>query len=119
MFGLSNKEKQDNIESGGVTNTSTVFDDFGASVSGNTLLSGPPFSAAPTTLIRMNIARVIKKDLEAQGGSTENLDMGRVARSVVRELRSIDDSMFKAAGLNPKFHKDKFIKVLDEIMRGL
>ena len=71
--------------------------------------------------IDVDIGKAILNDLGKQGfyvGQT-GVDVDRVGRAAVREMRSISDSVFKAAGVNPKFHRENFIKIIDEIMKGL
>ena len=73
--------------------------------------------------IGVDIGKAILSDLDKQGVfdfvGRDGVDADRVGRAAVREMRSISDSVFKAAGLNPKFHRENFIKIIDEIMKGL
>jgi hypothetical protein len=71
------------------------------------------------------IIRDIERDLVAQNVPgpmdfiREAIDISRTARAAVRAIREVDDSVFEAAGIDPKFHKENFIKVIDEIMKSL
>jgi hypothetical protein len=73
--------------------------------------------------IGVDIGKAILSDLDKQGVfdfvGRDGVDADRVGRAAVREMRSISDLVFKAAGLNPKFHRENFIKIIDEIMKGL
>jgi|TARA_R100001530_G_scaffold16274_3_gene14335 hypothetical protein len=65
----------------------------------------------------IDVGAAVEDDIIKQGGDVDN--PARVARAAVREIRSTGDALFKSAGVDPKFHKANFIKVIDEIMKGL
>ena len=67
--------------------------------------------------VRISVGTAIENDIKKQGGEVKDAD--RVARAAVREIRSVGDEVFKAAGVKPEFHKETFIKIIDEIMKGL
>jgi len=73
--------------------------------------------------VGVDIGKSILNDLDKQGVfdfvGRAGVDADRVGRAAVREMRSISDSVFKAAGMDPKFHRENFIKIIDEIMKGL
>ena len=73
--------------------------------------------------IGVDIGKAILNDLDKQGVfdfvGRDGVDADRVGRAAVREMRSISDSVFKAAGVNPKLYRENFIKIIDEIMKGL
>ena len=73
--------------------------------------------------VGVDIGKAILNDLDKQGVfdfvGRAGVDADRVGRAAVREIRSISDSVFKAAGVNSKFHRENFIKIMDEIMKGL
>ena len=73
--------------------------------------------------VGVDIGKAILNDLDKQGVfdfvGRAGVDADRVGRAAVREMRSISDSVFKAAGMDPKFHRENFIKIIDEIMKGL
>ena len=73
--------------------------------------------------VGVDIGKSILNDLDKQGVfdfvGRDGVDVNRVGRAAVREMRSISDAVFKAAGVNPKFHRENFIKIIDEIMKGL
>jgi len=69
----------------------------------------------PSTL---NIPLAIKNDLEQQGAG-KGVNTERLARAVMRSVRRVDDGVFKAAGVDPKLHRENFEKIIDEIMKGL
>ena len=73
--------------------------------------------------VGVDIGKAILNDLDKQGVfdfvGRAGVDVNRVGRAAVREMRSISDSVFKAADVNPKFHRENFIKIIDEIMKDL
>jgi hypothetical protein len=71
--------------------------------------------------IDVDIGRAILNDLDKQGVSVGQVgvDVNRVGRAAVREIRSVGDAVFKAAGMDSKFHRKNFIKIIDEIIKGL
>mgnify|MGYP003674113690 CR=1 FL=1 len=65
---------------------------------------------------RTSVTQAIKSDIKKQGA---DLDPNRVARTAVRAIRNVDDKVFEAAGINPKYHRENFTKIIDEIMKSL
>ncbi len=65
-----------------------------------------------------SVPEALDRDLKAQGAD-EGTDTLRLARAAVRALRGVSDEVFEAAGVNPKYHKENFTKVIDQIMKGL
>tara|TARA_R110000824_G_scaffold277508_1_gene465709 strand:+ start:192 stop:431 length:240 start_codon:yes stop_codon:yes gene_type:complete len=75
---------------------------------------GKEGSGEPATT---NISLAIKNDMESQDTNSPNHN--RLARAAIRAVRATDDKVFKAAGVDPKHHRENFEKIIDEIMKGL
>lgn len=83
---------------------------------------GPSISAmaggGPTASPDKSVPEALERDLKSQGVE-EDIDINRLSRVVIRALRALDDEVFEAAGVNPKYHRENFTKVIDQIMKGL
>ena len=65
------------------------------------------------------LPEAIKEDIAKQGTAAQDIDQNRVARAALRALRAAPDDVFEECGVNPKYVKENFIKVIDKIMNGL
>ena len=71
---------------------------------------------ADTAPVKLSITEAVEGDLKKQRATA---NAGRVTRTAVRAMREIDDRVFEAAGVNPKYHRENFTKIIDEIMKSL
>jgi len=67
------------------------------------------------------IRRVLKSGEMAAivGQELNDTAIVRIAREIVRVIREVDDDTFEKADVNPEYHRENFIKVIDAVMREL
>ena len=66
-------------------------------------------------LKRVMTTEEFKEDI----GTLNDGQIGVIARTVVRAIRETNDDTFEKVDVNPKHHRENFIKVIDQIMRML
>ncbi len=71
--------------------------------------------------VATKIMRVMKSEtIEAMlGGQPDDRVIHMIAREIIRIVRTIGDEVFEKADVNPKYHRENFVKVIDAVMREL
>lgn len=71
--------------------------------------------------VATKIMRMMKSEaIEAMlGGKPDDRAIHMIAREIVRVIRTVGDDVFEKADVNPEYHRENFVKVIDAVMKEL
>ena len=72
-------------------------------------ISEPPVPKVP-------VRQAVAADLGKQGAT--DIDAARLVRVTLRAIRTLDDRVLEAAGLNPQRDGPRFTKLIDQLLQG-